>query len=931
MNGFPKREITESFRLERVLKSSTSGIVLRAIDPATQAAVAIKLIPCGAPAHLEANQQRFLQAMSALASLRPPAFPRLLDHGFTPDSSAFMVMDFVEGTRFDALPAAPASRLLGLVLGAVDGLERLAAAGVFHGSLAPDNLFAVTTDDKESVRILGFGTATYHAGDPPGRLELAPTVDFRAPERLDPTMAVSAPDWRSDIYSLALTTATVLHGQVSSPEDAMPRVAFPGPVKTELADAAALLAIVERALRRNPAERPTWEEFGRGLRQALSGAPAEVVAGGAATGAEVAPPAMLESAALVEPDDLQLEGAPAWLAGTGSTAPPSPPPAGEGGTMEDTNPVPPRRLTAAASEGQPMLPPSSPTWLDDGSTQRINLAERLALRDDSAPPTPAVPMPPPQPVSADTKPEFIVPSVVIPQPSLPQPIPAPVEAATERPTLAAPAAPHEGTGVLADSPPPVPVSPAPAPLAVGAAEAPLPVPTPTEGPSPEAAPAAAAQPAPAKPAARAKRTAASGRRFPLWAALAIIAVALVGGATALWFVVKGQETKAPVAPQPTRVAARPTATKAPASPTQAILQMQAAEHALTANDWAAAGEALDAITSLDQVQLTQRDLERLRGLHEAVDDLRRSALAKDLRTGLLTSNLKVLTSAIHGLTKEDEATFARNVDLNQTLEEAQRAVNLQGLMLKAQKESNWSQVLVNATSLLAILPRYAQAGEAREHAATSLEQEADALAQKGRWEQALTRLDTLGQLWSDRPGLPARVERIKAAQSADAKLATLLVSVEQTERDNAPEKGLELLRTANPGARWEERFRQARERLTVQLAALDKAPPVVALAKDAKLEYLKGKPAVVTFHITDDHAVRGARLFARVEGSDKYQELPLRQGPGGDWSAELAFAFHQNNAVELFVVASDYSDHVGQLGSAQAPLKLKRKRNWLGL
>ncbi len=37
---------------------------------------------------------------------------------------------------------------------------------------------------------------------------------------------------------------------------------------------------------------------------------------------------------------------------------------------------------------------------------------------------------------------------------------------------------------------------------------------------------------------------------------------------------------------------------------------------------------------------------------------------------------------------------------------------------------------------------------------------------------------------------------------------------------------------------------------------------------------------------------------------------------------------HQNKTVELYVTATDPSGHVGQLGSADHPLKMKRK-SWI--
>jgi hypothetical protein len=100
----------------------------------------------------------------------------------------------------------------------------------------------------------------------------------------------------------------------------------------------------------------------------------------------------------------------------------------------------------------------------------------------------------------------------------------------------------------------------------------------------------------------------------------------------------------------------------------------------------------------------------------------------------------------------------------------------------------------------------------------------------------------------------------------------------------------------------------------------------VVLTPGVKLEYKKGEPASITVHIQDDHGVKSARLFARVEGSVQYVELPLRPAPGSDYVTQLSPSFHQNQAVEFYVVVSDHSDHTGQLGSAQQPLKLKRKK-----
>ena len=157
-----------------------------------------------------------------------------------------------------------------------------------------------------------------------------------------------------------------------------------------------------------------------------------------------------------------------------------------------------------------------------------------------------------------------------------------------------------------------------------------------------------------------------------------------------------------------------------------------------------------------------------------------------------------------------------------------------------------------------------------------------------------------------------------------------MAQAQQTETDKAPEKGLELLNSLPTDPRTAERVRQVRERLAKQLEQLDAQPPTIALAPGPKLEYKKGGPVTLAFKIQDDHGVKSAQLFARIEGSGRFVELPLRHVAGADWSAEISVSFHQNQTVEFYAVATDHSGHTAQLGKPQEPLKLKRKKNIFG-
>jgi serine/threonine protein kinase len=814
------REITENFRLERVLKSSTSAIVFQAVDPGTGNVVAIKLIPPAASAELKVCQSRFLAAMNALRSLHPPGFPVLLDHGFTPDGSAFMVMELITGARLDAAPGSSPTRVIRLVLDAVESLEKLAERGIAHGNLAPDNLLVIRSGDAEGVKILGFGTSAFQVGAMAGAgLSLAEgPVQFAAPERLEPATAPLEPDFRSDLYSLALTTCALL-GADTAPADApTPSVVLPPQVHQRLFDPVVLRAILEQSLRRNPAARPgSLDEFRQALELALFGVNSR-------------------EAALSAPD---LEEPFGPVGGE----PPVPP-------RTFAPPPPPVVVPAAA--------PAAPTALTPPKKEKERTGPVPIHR------LPEIPAPASGPEAARTEPH---PFVLPPQ-----------------------------TGA--------PPAGAPAELLPQAEEVP-------------AAPPATVQTPAVKRGSR--------WRGLLWAVLAIL---VLGAAAAAVVVLQGRYLRpAPrLAAAPTAVPAKPTPVPQPVAQPNAVTQLQNAEAAIALGDLVAARQALDAITPAELEALSEAEQERYTSLRAAYNAQVEQILAKELAASLASGNLKALADTVKGISKQDQAAFARNADLAAALEEARRALNVQALMLKAQRRGDWGEVLQQSTVLASLVPKYAQAAELREKAAASLEREADTLAAGGNYEVALARLETLRRSQPDRKGLAAHAERLKADQAADQQLAAVLATAEQTERDRAPEKGLAALAAATPGPRWEERFRQARERLARQLDQLDAGSPTVVLTPGVKLEYKKGEPGTITVRTQDDHGVKSARLFARVEGSVQYVELPLRPTSGPDHAAQISPSLHQNQTVEFYVVVSDHSGHTTQLGSAQKPLKLKRKK-----
>src|SRR5260370_41276525 len=101
----PPRELTDDYRLEKILGSSRSGSILRASRIDTGRNVVIKLINVPAPVdptHAPGLAARFSAYATALAGVRHPNLPAILDSGVTPDGGAFLVMERLEGGGFEA-------------------------------------------------------------------------------------------------------------------------------------------------------------------------------------------------------------------------------------------------------------------------------------------------------------------------------------------------------------------------------------------------------------------------------------------------------------------------------------------------------------------------------------------------------------------------------------------------------------------------------------------------------------------------------------------------------------------------------------------------------------------------------------------------------------------------------------------------------------
>lgn len=388
-----RRDISERYRITRKLGESATTSVHAATDATNGAMVVIKRI---APGRNAEAMPRFLQAATALAKLRHPTIPSLLDFGTLPDGGAFLLLEPVAGRGLEELAGAAPAEVLSHLLQVLDGLELLGQSGIAHGNLSAENVRLAGTTTGEQAKLLGFGTRLLH---PP--IAGMPGAEGAAPE----VLAGGAADSRSDVYSFARIACRLLDVGIQDDPRGEPELSLPLGVSFELEDAEALRQALARSLRRSPADRPSWGEIREGLRTALRGPVAQPSVG------EKTNPVYIPPTADGEPPALRFEEefeAPPASESLSETLPPTFAPLPEPSAPAAIEPPAPPPPVAAPTSPPPVVapvPPAPPASSAPPSTLPTDLLPSVEdfLAAPIAPPSPqkevapafATPMRPP--------------------------------------------------------------------------------------------------------------------------------------------------------------------------------------------------------------------------------------------------------------------------------------------------------------------------------------------------------------------------------------------------------------------------------------------------------------------------------------------------------------------------------------------------------
>ncbi|MGJ6981411.1 serine/threonine-protein kinase [Aestuariimicrobium soli] len=256
------------YRLTQRIGAGSFATVYKGHDDDLDVPVAIKVLSANWAQNADVRR-RFVAEARLLRRIRDERIVRVYDIGDTPDGLPYFVMDYADGGTMDNLRKhlTTPGRALRLCAEASRALEVLHRHNQIHRDVTPGNVLLTHSAAGVRVMLADLGVSESLV-DKFGASTTAGTPAFMAIEQ-----ATGAPlDHRSDIYSMAAVTYSLLTGHAPFPirtlEDLLGRnpAIGPPPVSDRIGAPLELDALLADALSPDPSRRPqSAEQFATAL------------------------------------------------------------------------------------------------------------------------------------------------------------------------------------------------------------------------------------------------------------------------------------------------------------------------------------------------------------------------------------------------------------------------------------------------------------------------------------------------------------------------------------------------------------------------------------------------------------------------------------------------------------------------------------------
>jgi hypothetical protein len=267
-----ERTIDAKYRLERRIGRGGMGVVYRGQDTRLDRAVAIKIMT-GDLFGNTAAMARFEREARAAAMLKHPNIVAVHDFGRLPTGGGYLVMELIDGKswrEFLKLGRGIQERASRWMTQLCLAVEAAHAGGVVHRDLKPENVMISNQGNSDRVIVLDFGLAKVKADASPSDRDLTisgaimGTRGYMSPEQRSGQRV----DWRTDVFSVAVICAETVTG-MRPPQTGASRDWLKAALSRTTLHYDELSRVLQKALARNPGQRPRMREFREELEDAM--------------------------------------------------------------------------------------------------------------------------------------------------------------------------------------------------------------------------------------------------------------------------------------------------------------------------------------------------------------------------------------------------------------------------------------------------------------------------------------------------------------------------------------------------------------------------------------------------------------------------------------------------------------------------------------